>query len=944
MIRRSRSGTPSSSGRARRRLKAVDRIGGYPVVRLLGAGGMGAVFLGIQERVGRRLVAIKVMHGTDPALVDRMDREIRTLGEIQSPRIVQVFDSGQDTSGRPFLVMEYCAGGSIADQLRTRGASGPAEPGDGGSAPQTARLALGEVGSVLASVAEALAVLHRAGVVHRDVKPRNILITQHGEALLGDFGIVRVGDETTNSGVVGTGAYLSPELLAGEPATAASDVYAFGVSAYELLSGTRPYSGTTPAIADSARAERRTPLGKAAPECPATVVELIESCLAADPAQRPSDLGAVAATIRKAIGCTPVQVMPLSDETVQDAGLSGGDARRRRRRPRRRDLIVAAALAAVLLLVNGVLALVPSAPSPPQRLSHSFEVYAQDDILVSTRWAATVGKRRIRATTVVTRTDGLVRSPTKGASPPRSSIGRRSSPVQEQCALDDSSPIDSPEPRDITYRVAFVKLLTPEKYWPRGIALDEKPTACSAARNVPLARESHLQFHFGKMALGETRRITIDLSYPVPIGPRKFTALASEQQSLTKSWNPWDGSPKTPDYSQVDVQAMLQARDLQVSSAFVCMPGRGAQVRLRLLDPWNGTVTVTNQASPNLPGLLYDSSPFASGPLPRDASLGDVLAAASNSSFSIITGPRARAFPCDESGFSYDGAMRAPPTCLDPHHLLCPSLAWFAPSWSSDRPGVVTAGADGQVTAWSKGYATVTATIDSWSDSAFVRVQGAPSLWQGLTSWPFTTVNDMVRMLYAGLFAAALVRRKGLALLGFCCGALAEAACLQLGRNWLDLSRPGATGVLAPAALMLGFAIAASGVIATWAWIGSTIGGISGRERRGRWIAAVVGPMAMAAYYVVGGMLLARVPYFYYPPFHLMVTSCVPIVIGLLILAGGVGRRIGEPKGRAKSGFWLGCTLTVVGWLIVAMLGSKSEASISPLDDDELAEPVLVDR
>lgn len=272
-----------------------ERIGGYPILERIGSGGMGTVYRAIQENVGRREVAIKVMNRADPDLVRRMHREIEVQGRSRDPRIVQLYDSGIDETGRPFFVMEYCAGGSVSDQVRDR---------------PSGRLSVEEAGTVIADIADALASLHEAGVVHRDVKPKNILLTELGSPRLGDFGVVQVGGETTTaSDFIGTLAYAAPELLGGSPTSAASDTFSFGVTAYELLAGVRPYDGATPVgVLDAVRQGRREPLADLVPQCPPAVVSLVEACLDPDPDRRPQDLRTLAHTTRTAITCQPVAV------------------------------------------------------------------------------------------------------------------------------------------------------------------------------------------------------------------------------------------------------------------------------------------------------------------------------------------------------------------------------------------------------------------------------------------------------------------------------------------------------------------------------------------------------------------------------------------------------------------------------------------------------------
>ncbi|MDQ3857263.1 MAG: serine/threonine protein kinase [Actinomycetota bacterium] len=197
----------------------------------IATGGMGEIYLAEDTTLGRR-VAIKLLSdlfARDEAVRARFTREALAAARLSGhPHIVTIFDVGE-ADGRPFIVMEYLAGGTVADWAR-RG-------------PVRREVAM----RWLAQAAEALDDAHREGIIHRDVKPANLLLDERGELHVADFGIARVLDETpgmTLTGtVLGTAGYLSPEQARGDPATAASDVYGLGVVAYELLTGGRPFEG-----------------------------------------------------------------------------------------------------------------------------------------------------------------------------------------------------------------------------------------------------------------------------------------------------------------------------------------------------------------------------------------------------------------------------------------------------------------------------------------------------------------------------------------------------------------------------------------------------------------------------------------------------------------------------------------------------------------------------
>jgi serine/threonine-protein kinase len=255
--------------------------GRYRILAPLGAGGMATVYRANDERLSRE-VAIKILlpnRASDPVVAERFEREARTLAAAAHPGVVSIFDvdAGDPKTGRePFFVMELCTGGSLADRLV-----------DG------QRLTPDELIPTLVSVADGLADLHARGVVHRDVKPSNILFASD-RAKLADFGLARsddgaLDDLTTPGTAVGTMAYLAPEVLAGDAATAAADIYALGVAAFAGLTGTPPRPAKTlTELAATAREPARS-VSAVVPELRA-FDEPIAAALAPDPADRPDAL------------------------------------------------------------------------------------------------------------------------------------------------------------------------------------------------------------------------------------------------------------------------------------------------------------------------------------------------------------------------------------------------------------------------------------------------------------------------------------------------------------------------------------------------------------------------------------------------------------------------------------------------------------------------------
>ncbi|NPC99128.1 serine/threonine-protein kinase, partial [Nocardioides sp. zg-DK7169] len=204
--------------------------GRYSLVREIGRGGMGAVWLGRDEVLGRE-VALKRIgpaagHDDPDVSLERAGREARLAARLNHPHVVAVFDllrEGEDQ----WLVMEHVAGSTLADLVRSAGSLSP-----------------DQAATLLSQAADALAAAHEAGIVHRDVKPSNILVTPDGEVKLTDFGIARGGTDLTltRTGLVtGSPAYLAPEVASGQPASEASDVWSLGATLFHALAGHPPY-------------------------------------------------------------------------------------------------------------------------------------------------------------------------------------------------------------------------------------------------------------------------------------------------------------------------------------------------------------------------------------------------------------------------------------------------------------------------------------------------------------------------------------------------------------------------------------------------------------------------------------------------------------------------------------------------------------------------------
>ena len=320
--------------------------GRYQLQGVLGTGGLAVVHEATDTRLDRQ-VAVKVLRDPATSQADRARfiSEARLLGGLSHPHLVRVLDAGVDRD-LPYLVLELVRGTTLADVLDR-----PLPP------DRAARLGV--------ELASALDHVHRAGIVHRDVKPGNVLLDEHGAARLADFGIARLVDDTsrqTRTGnVVGTVAYLAPEQVAGERVTTAADIYSLGLLLLEALTGTRPYAGSSVECA-FARLHRPPVLPSS---LPARWRSLLASMTARDPAARPT-AAAVATSLQ-------------ADEPA----------------PERRELgpriaLVGATLAFVLLLGTAAWSSLPlPTGSPSAAVAHRGAI--RDPMPAATASAASVG-------------------------------------------------------------------------------------------------------------------------------------------------------------------------------------------------------------------------------------------------------------------------------------------------------------------------------------------------------------------------------------------------------------------------------------------------------------------------------------------------------------------------------------------------------------------------
>ncbi|MEW2285135.1 protein kinase [Streptomyces sp. NPDC047841] len=249
--------------------------GRYQLRDLLGSGAMGEVWRADDRLLGRP-VAVKLLRTDEAADVERFRLEARTAGRLNHPNVVGVYDFGSH-HGRLYLVMELVDGWSLAQERSLRGAVDPRE-----------------AAVLAAQVASGLAAAHRQGVIHRDVKPANVMLSADRTAKIADFGIARFADEaaaglTATGKIVGTADYLAPERALGRPAHPASDVYSLGCVLYELLTGRPPFRGTTPLAVVRQHVDAAPPPPvRLRPGVPQELSDYVLLLLAKEPAHRPT--------------------------------------------------------------------------------------------------------------------------------------------------------------------------------------------------------------------------------------------------------------------------------------------------------------------------------------------------------------------------------------------------------------------------------------------------------------------------------------------------------------------------------------------------------------------------------------------------------------------------------------------------------------------------------
>ncbi len=287
--------------------------GRYRVDARIAVGGMATVYRAVDTRLDR-VLALKVMHPTlaaDASFVERFIREAKSVARLAHPNVVQVFDQGTD-GPYVYLAMEYVSGCTLRDVLRERGALQP-------------RAAL----DILEPVLAALGAAHRAGFVHRDMKPENVLIGDDGRVKVADFGLVRAVDTVTHStgSVLGTVSYLAPEQIEHGTADPRVDVYACGVVLYEMLTGGKPHTGDSPAqVLYQHLHEDVPPPSATVPGTAYELDELVASATARNAEIRPHDAVALLARVREArarlsddqLDAVPPQALTAEHDNAED--------------------------------------------------------------------------------------------------------------------------------------------------------------------------------------------------------------------------------------------------------------------------------------------------------------------------------------------------------------------------------------------------------------------------------------------------------------------------------------------------------------------------------------------------------------------------------------------------------------------------------------------------
>jgi serine/threonine protein kinase len=321
------------------------------MLRLLGEGGMGQVFLAEDESLERK-VAIKMiaprLAGEGPARA-RFLREARAMAGIEHPHVVRVYAFGE-SEGQAYFVMEYVEGETLAARLK-----------------RVARLAVADALRIGRETAQALAAAWARGVVHRDVKPANILLDRDDQVKVADFGLARIAaasdaDQTGSGVVVGTPHYVSPEQARGEPTDFRSDVYSLGVVLYEMLGGQKPFTGQSPVEVMARQiSEPLPPLRERRPDVPGGVAQLVDWMTSKSPAARPTSYAELLSRLTPESASGPLESPATATSTMPTPARPASP--KHRRLGRRGVPLLLAAVAAVMAGITGYSHLSPRRPA-----------------------------------------------------------------------------------------------------------------------------------------------------------------------------------------------------------------------------------------------------------------------------------------------------------------------------------------------------------------------------------------------------------------------------------------------------------------------------------------------------------------------------------------------------------------------------------------------------
>jgi serine/threonine-protein kinase len=317
--------------------------GRYRLEARIGAGGMSTVYRALDETLQRQ-VAIKLMNrevSTDSDELERFRREARAVAQLSHPHVVGVIDAGED-EGRPYIVFEYVEGETLKERIRRQG-----------------RLPVAEAVAYAIEIARALGVAHARHIVHRDVKPQNVLIDEEGSAKVTDFGIARTLDEeglTADGRVLGTTDYVAPEQALGQPVTGQSDLYSLGIVLYEMLAGEVPFTGENQvAVAMKHVREQLPDIQLKRPEVSAALAAVIDHATAKHQQDRYADDAELIADLEDVLAIEAARAGSATGEVTSVLRTLPSQTQRRVPfRVRHRVIAVLLLLIAVAIVVGGV--------------------------------------------------------------------------------------------------------------------------------------------------------------------------------------------------------------------------------------------------------------------------------------------------------------------------------------------------------------------------------------------------------------------------------------------------------------------------------------------------------------------------------------------------------------------------------------------------------------